>query len=66
MLKKVKGDYKLGVGSNPWKRNKIKINIGLLLKKYGGGGHKWVGGLTVKPASKKDAVIREIIARLNR
>ena len=66
MLKKVRGDYKLSVGSNPWKRSKVKINVGLMLKRYGGGGHKAAGGLTVKPASRKDRIIRGIIAKLNK
>ncbi len=37
--------FHINVGSSPWRRAENKKNIGELLKKYGGGGHKAVAAL---------------------
>jgi hypothetical protein len=58
--------YHVGVGENPWLKNRRRIHIGRLLKKYGGGGHADAGGVEFKT---KEAALRareEIIAVLNR
>lgn len=58
--------YHLGVGENPWIAHKGKINIGILIKKYGGGGHVMVGATDVDTKEKAEHAQEEIIDILNK
>jgi len=58
--------FRFSVGTNPWRRSKDKtVNIGRLLKRYGGGGHRMVGGLLIQSKTQKEKIIQEIITILN-
>jgi oligoribonuclease NrnB/cAMP/cGMP phosphodiesterase (DHH superfamily) len=56
------GQVAIGVGYNIFNKT-ANINIGQLLKKYGGGGHKAVGSTRV-PKEKVDEVIQELLKYL--
>lgn len=58
--------YHLNVSSNPWRKKENHAHIGEILKRYGGGGHKGVGGLELKTLAEVGRVIDEIIPILNR
>lgn len=58
--------FHLNVGANPWRRRENKKNIGELLKKYGGGGHKDVGGVEITGRTAAGKAVQEIVAFLNR
>jgi oligoribonuclease NrnB/cAMP/cGMP phosphodiesterase (DHH superfamily) len=63
----LKGIFHFSVGFNPWMdERKLKISIRDLLAKYGGGGHRKVGGLEIRGKIKADKVEREIIDFLNK
>lgn len=64
-FKSVSGGYHLGVGKNPWLKTGRKVDIGRLLKKYGGGGHKDVGGLERKSKSEILKIAEKVIEYLN-
>jgi len=57
--------YHLSVGKNPWKKTPIRVHIGEMLKKYGGGGHKTVGGMERKTKSEILKIAGEVIEYLN-
>jgi hypothetical protein len=58
--------YHLNVGKNPWKGRPLTVDIGRLLSRYGGGGHKTVGGVERKSKSEILKVAGEIIEYLNK
>jgi hypothetical protein len=58
--------YHLGVGENPWIKNKGKIDIGMLVKKYGGGGHLTVGATDLKTREEAERAKEEIVEILNK
>ncbi|RFM25360.1 MAG: exopolyphosphatase [Candidatus Thermochlorobacter aerophilum] len=58
------GMVSIGVGYNIFNRT-ANINVGELMKKYGGGGHKTVGSTKVK-AEDADRIIQEILTYLTR
>jgi len=61
------GDYyHLNVGKNPWKKTPAKVHIGEILKKYGGGGHKTVGGMERKTKPEILKIAGEVIEYLNK
>lgn len=60
------GLYYLGVGKNPWKKTPAKVHIGEILKKYGGGGHKTVGGMERKTKPEILKIAGEVIEYLNK
>ncbi|HEY4507105.1 MAG TPA: hypothetical protein VJH71_03065 [Candidatus Paceibacterota bacterium] len=66
IIKKVDVGYKLGVGVNRWVKKMGQADISKLMSKYGGGGHKTVGGL--ERSSKKEImqIVEEIIEYLNK
>ncbi len=67
IVKETKDGFKFSVGSNPWRRKEIKANIGRMLAKYDGGGHRLVGGVTIKKDKKlKEKIIDGVINELNR
>lgn len=57
--------FHVNVGANPWKRSHNKKNIGELLKSYGGGGHKDVGGVEIVGRTATERAVREITKFLN-
>jgi hypothetical protein len=58
--------FHINTGTNPWRRTESKKNIGDLMKKYGGGGHKYVGGTEIngRPAALK--AVDEMVVFLNK
>ncbi len=58
--------YHLLVGKNPWKKVPARVHIGEMLKKYGGGGHKTVGGVERKTKSEILKIAGKIIEYLNK
>jgi hypothetical protein len=58
--------YHLSVGKNPWRKTPARVHIGELLNKYGGGGHKTVGGVERKTKSEILKIAEEIIEYLNK
>jgi oligoribonuclease NrnB/cAMP/cGMP phosphodiesterase (DHH superfamily) len=58
------GMVSIGVGYNIFNRT-ANINVGELMKKYGGGGHKTVGSTKVK-AEDADRIIQELLTYLTR
>jgi hypothetical protein len=57
--------YHISAGVNPWRKKENKVNVGDILRKYGGGGHKDVGGLEVYSKEAAEGAIREIADHLN-
>ena len=55
---------RLSLARNIFVEKKTSINIGALMKKYGGGGHENVGGTTLKNEAERK--IGEIIAEVNK
>lgn len=66
LLSKGEERFHLRVSANPWQRNKLRVDIGKLLTKYGGGGHKVVGGANFNNKREADTAIKKIIAFLNK
>lgn len=64
-LKKDRFGFHLTVSNNPWHQRKNVIDIGSFLKKYGGGGHKNVGGIAIRDRKKLKKMINRIISRLS-
>jgi oligoribonuclease NrnB/cAMP/cGMP phosphodiesterase (DHH superfamily) len=60
------GYYHLVVGKNPWKNVSAKVHIGEVLSKYGGGGHKTIGGVERKTKPEILKIAEEIIECLNK
>ncbi len=60
------GGYHISAGKNPWKKMPNKIAIGEMLGKYGGGGHKGVGGVERRTKPEILKVAEEIIEYLNK
>lgn len=66
-ISKYGGYYHLSVGDNPWNRARdVDINIGEIMIKYGGGGHKGVGGAESKTKKEIMRIVEEIIEYLNK
>lgn len=59
--------YHFSVGVNPWKIPAHHADIGALLRKYGGGGHKRIGGLEVSGGiAEVERLTQEIVGVLTR
>lgn len=58
--------YHIGVGVNPWLRKKAFLNIGELMRCYGGGGHIFVGGTEVENHGEALRIANEIVRYLNK
>jgi hypothetical protein len=56
---KVKRGYKIAVGYNPWCGQRIDRDISAICARYGGGGHRAVGGISM-PDDRHDEVQRAI------
>lgn len=59
------GLYHVNVGLNPWKREKARVHIGDMLKQFGGGGHKNVGGAEFKTREEALAAVAIMIEKIN-
>ncbi|MBI4094914.1 MAG: hypothetical protein HY435_01845 [Candidatus Liptonbacteria bacterium] len=58
--------FRLKVGVNPWRRREAKkLHIGNYLAKYGGGGHRYVGGAEIKGRKEIMRIVAEIRNALN-
>jgi hypothetical protein len=57
--------YHLSVGKNPWRKTPAEVDIGKMLSKYGGGGHKNIGGVERKSKSEILKIAGEVIEYLN-
>ena len=58
--------FHINVGANPWRRKENKKNIGELMKSYGGGGHKDVGGVELHGRAATERAAREMVEFLNK
>jgi hypothetical protein len=59
--------FELSVGINPWNKPKRKVHIGnLLRRRYGGGGHAYVGGCRFPTKEKALQASREVVQYLQR
>jgi hypothetical protein len=56
----------INVGTNPWRRAENKKDIGSMLKNYGGGGHKNVGGVEIKGRAAALRAVEEMTEFLNK
>ncbi len=56
----------LGIGANPWRRAENKLNLGSLMRRYRGGGHKNVGATEFKTHGEAMRAFHEINSLLNR
>lgn len=65
-VERVDNGLHISVGENPWKKMPRKISIGEMLGKYGGGGHKGVGGVTRKTKPEILKIAEEVIEYLNK
>jgi len=65
-VESVDDGYHISAGRNPWRKGKTPVNIGKLLSKYGGGGHKNVGGAGRKKKSEILKIAREVVEYLNK
>jgi len=59
-----KNHYKISCGNNIFCKDKNPVHLGELMKKYGGGGHRYAAGCTI-PKEVKDQALKEILAALN-
>ncbi len=57
--------FHVNVGENPW-RHRNRLDIGAIVKKYGGGGHKTVGGMEFRTRADAEQATKEVIAILNK
>ncbi len=56
------GNYHLTVGASPWRREENGFHIGKFMhERFGGGGHKNVGGADIQSGKRALAITREII-----
>ena len=60
-LKKRAKAFHLNSGINPWRKRENKIHIGRLLTRFGGGGHRGVGGAEFKTRKEALSAVKEII-----
>ena len=66
-ISKYGGYYHISVGSNPWNRVRAgyKINIGEVMTRYGGGGHRGIGATEKKSKKEIMKIAEEMIKYLN-
>jgi len=65
-LKKRAKAFHLNLGINPWRKRENKIHIGRLLKRFGGGGHRVVGGAEFKTRKEALSAVKQILDILSR
>ena len=56
--------FQLSVGQNPWRRKENRIDIGEVMKKYGGGGHFGVGATEIPKKKDAEKYAHEIVSYL--
>ncbi len=65
-ISKYSGYYHISAGDNPWNRARgHDINIGEIMTKYGGGGHKGIGGTEKRSKDEILKVADEVVKYLN-
>jgi nanoRNase/pAp phosphatase (c-di-AMP/oligoRNAs hydrolase) len=57
--------FHVTVGANPWKRHISKIHLGNIVKKYGGGGHQYVGGCEATNYKDAKKIVDDIIKKIS-
>ncbi len=60
------GLYQVSVGQNPWRRKENKVDIGELMRKYGGGGHFAVGATEFRKKADALRAANEITEHLRK
>ncbi len=61
-VKRKDGGYRLSVSSNPWHKKKNKIDLGVMLKKFGGGGgHKGAAGAFLDTSKEMNLCLKKIV-----
>ena len=63
-LHKGKSVFHISLGVNPWRKKESKIDMGNILRRYGGGGHKNVGGLELPTRVDVEKAKTEILEYL--
>jgi len=58
--------YHLSIGSNIMKREEVKVNLGDLVEKYNGGGHKYVAGIDLGTREEALRVAEYFVNYLNK
>jgi len=58
--------FHINVASSPWRREENDKNIGEMLKRYGGGGHKDVGGVEIQGRAATVHAVEEMAEFLNK
>ncbi len=61
-----RGGFHVSCGENPWNPSPLQVHIGELMERYGGGGHKAVGGANPPDLAAARAACREIAELLRR
>jgi len=68
VLAKRSRSYVLSVGHNPWAKEPCDVHIGKICARFGGGGHPFVGGISVASDQREraleiaDEVVNELLA----
>ncbi len=57
--------FGIHAGKNPWKDKNTNFHLGNLMKKYGGGGHRDVGGCVAKTHKEATEIATKIIDEIN-
>lgn len=57
--------YHVHAGHNPWTKSHKELNLGELMKKYGGGGHLAVGGAEAAGLAEALKISKEIVEYVN-
>jgi hypothetical protein len=66
-IKNKDGGYRISIGSNPWINTRSKVDLGLILRRFcGGGGHYGAAGGFVKSKKEAQAVIDSVIFALTK
>ncbi len=55
----------LGIGANPWRRKENRFDLGSVMRRYGGGGHKDVAAGEFSTKQEAESAFRKIAALLN-
>jgi len=64
-LSREDGLFKISLRTNPWKIKGVRIHLGGVARRYGGGGHKGAAGMEIKTKKKALGVSFKIIKELN-
>jgi nanoRNase/pAp phosphatase (c-di-AMP/oligoRNAs hydrolase) len=64
-MKKKRKWWYLGVGTDPWRRSRNQIHLGMFMRQYGGGGHKDIGAAEFATKEQALKAFDEINAMVN-